>query len=213
MRNIFILSFMHCFKIVLNLVFLILIFNSCKHTKSYVIEGSLPSGFYDGEKVYLIPMKDANNKNVDSVYITNSKFYFRGNFLSEEIKIIRVKHLLRQELQSLLIVIEKGQINILLASISSASGTKQNDLLQQWKEKREDINKRMGNLQNSMQGRELREQKIIKQNMQLMQAEYRDYNFEFIKKYRNTIVGQFVYENMKNSLSPEQQKELEKLVN
>ncbi|MCD7976005.1 MAG: hypothetical protein LUG51_02170 [Tannerellaceae bacterium] len=134
-------------------------------------------------------------------------------FLSEEIKIIRVKHLLRQELQSLLIVIEKGQINILLASISSASGTKQNDLLQQWKEKREDINKRMGNLQNSMQGRELREQKIIKQNMQLMQAEYRDYNFEFIKKYRNTIVGQFVYENMKNSLSPEQQKELEKLVN
>lgn len=49
--------------------------------------------------------------------------------------------------------------------------------------------------------------------MQLMQAEYRDYNFEFIKKYRNTIVGQFVYENMKNSLSPEQQKELEKLVN
>ncbi|MCC8094254.1 MAG: hypothetical protein LIP05_02130 [Tannerellaceae bacterium] len=71
--------------------------------------------------------------------------------------------------------------------------------------KKEDINKRMGNLQNAMQGRELREQEIIKQNIQLIQAEYRDYNFEFIKKYRNTIIGQFVYETMKNSLSPEQQ--------
>ena len=73
--------------------------------QNYVIEGTLPSVKYDGEWIYLVPMENAPGR-VDSVKITNASFSFSGQ--GEEMRVLRLRHLLRIYIQELLVVTEAG---------------------------------------------------------------------------------------------------------
>ena len=68
-----------------------------------MIEGTLPSVKYDGEWIYLVPMENAPGR-VDSVKITNASFSFSGQ--GEEMRVLRLRHLLRIYIQELLVVTE-----------------------------------------------------------------------------------------------------------
>lgn len=112
-----------------------LLWASCENSRqNYVIEGTLPSVKYDGEWIYLVPMENAPGR-VDSVKITNASFSFSGQ--GEEMRVLRLRHLLRIYIQELLVVTEPGTIHVKADSVGSVTGTPQNDALQKWKEGRE----------------------------------------------------------------------------
>ena len=112
-----------------------LLWASCGNSgQNYVIEGTLPSVKYDGEWIYLVPMENAPGR-VDSVKITNASFSFSGQ--GEEMRVLRLRHLLRIYIQELLVVTEPGTIHVKADSVGSVTGTPQNDALQKWKEGRE----------------------------------------------------------------------------
>ncbi|MCD7915927.1 MAG: DUF4369 domain-containing protein [Tannerellaceae bacterium] len=163
-------------KVVLFL--LICMFISCSNSSDlYEIKGIIANGQLENEVIYLVSLNEPTK--VDSMYVKNEAFSFNGKITTSDIKVIRTRIALRLYVQELLIVPEPGCINVILDSISSASGTKQNNLLQHWK--KEDTYKRIWNFQTGIQGRKKTEQEIIKQNIQAIQAEFRDYNFDFIK--------------------------------
>ena len=109
-----------------------LLWASCENSRqNYVIEGTLPSVKYDGEWIYLVPMENAPGR-VDSVKITNASFSFSGQ--GEEMRVLRLRHLLRIYIQELLVVTEPGTIHVKADSVGSVTGTPQNDALQKWKE-------------------------------------------------------------------------------
>lgn len=106
---------------------------SCSNYQpKYTIKGTLESKNYDGEWIYLTPAENASRTNIDSVKIKDGRFTFTGD--TERVSILRLKPILRLKVQELLVVTEKGIINVKLGKNSSASGTKQNELLQQWKD-------------------------------------------------------------------------------
>lgn len=103
----------------------------CK-TGPFVIQGSVPSRQYEGETVYLVPAIGDNPSNVDSTKIINGKFTFKGD--TERVCIVRLKPMLRLKLQDLLVVTEKGTTSVKLGLNSVGGGTRQNMMLQQWKD-------------------------------------------------------------------------------
>ena len=52
-------------------------------------------------------------------------------------KVLRMRILLRLKFQELLVVTEPGVTSVRIDSISSASGTPQNDALQHWKDRKQ----------------------------------------------------------------------------
>jgi|SRR5574344_7220 hypothetical protein len=119
-------------KILLFIIAALLVSCTCHLKPRFTINGVVPSNKYDGNKVYLVPVKGDNPSNVDSTIISNGKFSFEGD--TERVSIIRVKPALRFELQDLLVVTEKGTTTVKLDSNSTSTGTQQNEQLQQWKD-------------------------------------------------------------------------------
>lgn len=99
------------------------------------IHGTLPDSSYNGYRVFLIStetMGKDGNKGVDSVEVQNQQFDFHVD--RNEVAIIRMSWKRRFGLEDLLVVVEPGEINVTLDSISSSGGTPMNDSLQAWKE-------------------------------------------------------------------------------
>ena len=99
--------------------------------KEYVIHGTVSDPNLEGVQVFLVPLKNATAETVDSVYIKNQKFEFRGT--EEDIKDLRIDKRARIGVENLLVITEPGDIYVTLGQVSSGSGTKQNDSLQVWK--------------------------------------------------------------------------------
>ena len=114
-------------------IFTLLCLFACQSNDSqYIIKGTLPTAQQDGEWIYLAPMENASIENIDSTRIENARFTFQGT--GEEMKVLRMRILLRLKFQELLVVTEPGVTSVRIDSISSASGTPQNDALQHWKD-------------------------------------------------------------------------------
>ena len=96
------------------------------------IKGTINERF-EGKKIFLLPaVGPATMETVDSVVITNGKFEFQSE--PGEMKIIRIAYRYRIGVEDLLVVMEPGQLEVVIDSISSCKGTPQNDTLQHWKE-------------------------------------------------------------------------------
>ncbi len=122
-------------KYIYIVLFFVLVLVYCTpHNKRYVIEGVLDSARYDGEYMYLVPVKNATSETVDSAIIKDGQFTFKGYVDEPEVCILRTRVRLRLQLQELIVVKEPGNIEVQIAASSSASGTISNDSLQVWKE-------------------------------------------------------------------------------
>lgn len=97
----------------------------------YVIHGTVASHELEGAKVYLVPMGDVNKEKVDSTYIHNQFFEFRGT--EERVVDVRLERRRRWGVETLLVVTEPGDIYVTLGQKSTGRGTPQNDSLQAWK--------------------------------------------------------------------------------
>lgn len=113
----------------------------CSESKEeYVIKGTTSQSRLNGKKVFLSPYGKPGIRDsigVDSAIIKDGKFEIRGHkgkFLAR----VTIEINERFGTQDLLVVTEPGVINVVIDSVSSGHGTPQNDLLQAWKELKED---------------------------------------------------------------------------
>ena len=109
---------------------------SCKksddQTGKFIIEGEVCDHSCDSAQIFLVPLTEpATHETVDSVYIIDGKFRFEGT--KTRIAALRLQMPQRIKFQELLVYTEPGTIKAKLAEIGSVTGTKHNDLIQEWK--------------------------------------------------------------------------------
>lgn len=174
--------------------------------QNYVIEGTLPSVKYDGEWIYLVPMENAPGR-VDSVKIANASFSFSGQ--GEEMRVLRLRHLLRFYIQELLVVTEPGTIHVKADSIGAVTGTPQNDALQAWKEAREKKQVSYRFIRNGLRNATGKDSLHLIRMRDSLIAQERETNFLFLKEQGNNTLGTFMRKMVHGSLTEEQQKQLD----
>ena len=122
---------------------------SCSQDKGYVIYGTVSNPDLEGAQVFLVPLENATKETIDSVYIHNQMFEFRGT--EEKIADIRIERYKRYGNENLLVVTEPGETFVTIGQVSSGRGTPQNDSLQVWKNLTMQYNQQVSGLRN--QGR------------------------------------------------------------
>ncbi|HAD02063.1 MAG TPA: hypothetical protein DCE74_07595, partial [Porphyromonadaceae bacterium] len=146
-----------------------------------------------------------------SVQIKDGVFRFEGDASDPAICILRTRPLLRMELQELLVVTEPGTISVILDTESSAKGTPQNEALQLWKGQKRNWDFAYTNInQQLLEADESKKEELKKLQMKY-DKEYSNFNYNFVKQYKHTAVGEFVYKMTGFSFTPEQKKELNSL--
>lgn len=104
---------------------------SCNKSNEYVIYGTVSKPELEGAKIYLVPFDNHEKENIDSTYIRNHTFEFRGT--EERMVDIRLEKRRRFGIESLLVVTEPGAAYVTIGEVSVGRGTPQNDSLQAWK--------------------------------------------------------------------------------
>lgn len=99
--------------------------------EGYVIYGTVSNPDLEGAQVFLVPLENATKETIDSVYISNQMFEFRGT--DEKIADIRIERYKRFGNENLLVITEPGETFVTIGEVSSGRGTPQNDSLQVWK--------------------------------------------------------------------------------
>lgn len=178
--------------------------------KTMLIKGEISSD-YNGQIVYLVPRPHPTPETVDSVSIENGIFTFTVP-ADSTIYDITISRKAKANVQRLLIIAEKGILEVKIAISSSSCGTPLNDQLQHWKEQ----------MEVSGQKAILLSQKIseIKDNRQLIEAlkeerekiyeNFSDSTFNFIKRNQNPLGG-YLFMTMGNMFNEQQRNELKKL--
>lgn len=106
-------------------------------TGKFIIEGEVCDNSCDSAQIFLVPLTEpATHETVDSVYIIDGKFRFEGT--KTRIAALRLQMPQRLKFQELLVYTEPGTIKAKLAEIGSVTGTKHNDLIQEWKTTQEE---------------------------------------------------------------------------
>ena len=96
------------------------------------IHGTVVGEQYEGKLVFLVPLKgSATLETVDSVVIRDGRFEFRAD--SMKLYKILLDYHFRYGTQSLLVVGEPGDIEVIIDSISHGKGTPLNDSLEKWR--------------------------------------------------------------------------------
>jgi len=198
-----------CLFVLLSILFLIGCATSEK--ENYSIIGSVPDFEYEGEWIYLVPIKGATFETVDSAQIENGVFFFKGVANTSDIRIIRMRPLFRLKLQELLIVVEPGELSVRLDSVSNAIGTPQNDALQYWKDEKMRMERSMMALSEQAKIAPSLVADSIEEVKARINKAFADYNYEFVKTSDFNTIGTFIYETFGHSFSSEQRKELDEL--
>ena len=112
---------------------MILLAIACGNDKTGVchIMGTVDDPSLNGKRIFLVPMGDTRREVVDSIEIKDGKFEFsRDTVMMAQ---ILLDYHYRMNTQTLLVVVEPGELQVHIGRVSSASGTPLNDTLQRWK--------------------------------------------------------------------------------
>jgi thiol-disulfide isomerase/thioredoxin len=130
-------------KFTLFLAAIAILATSCGEKDAFTIKGKLPNGTYDGQQVYLKTL-DENWKDlvsIDTVNVVNGEFEFKG--LAKEgatIHFVSLDSAADYLSRPVLVVVEPGQIELTLDSVSTVKGTPTNNSYQAYITKIKDIN-------------------------------------------------------------------------
>ncbi len=124
-------------------------------------------------------------------------------------KVLRMRILLRLKFQELLVVTEPGVTSVRIDSISSASGTPQNEALQQWKERKQKTDGETYALRAALKTGSPEDSIRIRHTWDSLSMETRAFNYAFMKEHINQTVGKFLYKIVKPTLTEDQRKELD----
>jgi hypothetical protein len=120
--------------------------SSCSRDQ-YRIHGRVTSNELESIQVFLVPLGHEEPENVDSVFIRNHEFFFKGkeHWMCE----IRLDRYHRDKGQNLLVITEPGDIYVTIGQNSSGGGTPQNDSIQVWKDLTMETNKMYSEMVNA----------------------------------------------------------------
>ena len=159
------------------------------------IEGTVNGEQYEGKRIFLVPNSGpATMETVDSMEIKDGKFHFEPDSM-QMYKILLDYHF-RFGLQPLLVVGEPGTIHVTIDSISHATGTPQNDSLEQWKVQTEIHNRQMGLMRRNIAG--LKKQgdsvqaKYFQQRADSFHLVYKNYTRQMAKNLEGQVLGDFL---------------------
>ena len=104
----------------------------------------------------------------------------------------------RMGVQQLLVVGEPGTIQVVIDSVSHATGTPQNDSLEQWKAQTEIHNRQLGlmrkNMMDLQKAGDSVQAKYIQQRADSFHLVYKNYTRQMAKNLEGTILGDFLKE-------------------
>lgn len=175
----------------------VMMFYSCKQVndgKCY-IAGTVNGEQYEGKRIFLVPFSGpATAETVDSMEITNGKFHFEPD--SVQMYKILLDYHYRMGLQPLIVVGEPGNITVTIDSVSHATGTPQNDSLEQWKVQTEIHNRQMGLMRRNIADLTKRGDTVqanyIKQRADSFHLVYKNYTRQMAKNMEGTTLGDFL---------------------
>ena len=131
---------------------------------------------------------------VDSMEIKDGKFHFEPDSM-QMYKILLDYHF-RFGLQPLLVVGEPGTIHVTIDSISHATGTPQNDSLEQWKVQTEIHNRQMGLMRRNIAGLKKQGDSVqanyIQQRADSFHLVYKNYTRQMAKNLEGQVLGDFL---------------------
>ncbi|MGL4851651.1 MAG: DUF4369 domain-containing protein [Phocaeicola sp.] len=114
----------------------LLLLTGCNQRTTYYIYGEMSDHSCDNSLIFLVPAEGPQtSETVDSVYIREKKFHFKGR--KEQMCILRLSHRHRLNHQEILVVTEPGEIKVYNGATGKVWGTPQNERLQQWKEQKD----------------------------------------------------------------------------
>ena len=126
------------------ILIVVIVFTSCSQSSQYIICGTVTNPALEGAMVFLVPLENATKETIDSVYISNQMFEFRGT--EEKIADIRIERFKRFGNENLLVITEPGETFVTIGQVSSGRGTPQNDSLQVWKNLTKQYNMQVSSL-------------------------------------------------------------------
>ena len=161
------------------------------------INGTVNGEEYEGKRIFLVPFSGpATAETVDSMEITNGKFHFEPDSM-QMYKILLDYHY-RMGLQPLIVVGEPGNITVTIDSVSHATGTPQNDSLEQWKVQTEIHNRQYGLMRKNVVDLSKRgdtlQASYIKQRADSFHLVYKHYTRQLAKNMEGTTLGNFLKE-------------------
>jgi len=192
----------------LYILFLLLV--ACQPGNNFSIVGQLPDKSYDGEIIYLVPIKTPVKAKVDSMIVKDGIIRFAGHANAPEICVIRAKPVLRFNIEELLVVREPGSLTVKIDKSSSVQGTPLNDSLQHWKERKMRFDFVNAELVKQFRVADEVSKPGIQQRADSLQVDRVDFHFNFVLNNKDNIVGQFVQKMMAGSFTEEQKQALNK---
>ena len=165
------------------------------------IEGVVNGEQYEGKRIFVVPMFGPKTAEyVDSMEITDGKFSFTKDFTKDTMQMYKIllDYHYRFGLQPLIIVGEPGTIRITIDTISHATGTPQNDSLEQWKIQTEIHNLQLGKMRKNIADLQKTGDTIqanyLKQRADSFHLVYKNYSRRMAKNLEGTVLGKFLKE-------------------
>ena len=183
----------------------LLLATACANSPSVIIEGALPDNKYDNEWVYWVPVDGTSARTVDSIRIHNDSFKLVISAHNHhKMGFVRVRPALRLALQEIIVLAEAGTVQVRLDSISSATGTPLNEVLQNWKNRRLVYDTEVYSIKKNTLTANVNDSQEIKEAIDNATAAYYNDIYQIILDNKENAAGRFIYSLHKSFYSPEQ---------
>ena len=173
---------------------------SANNGKCY-INGVVKGEQYEGKRIFLVPMNGPKTAEyVDSMEITNGMFSFEKDFSRDTMQMYQIlmDYHYRMGLQPLLIVGEPGTIEVIIDSISHATGTPQNDSLEKWKVQTEIHNLQLAKMRKNIADLQMKgdtvQAQYLAQRADSFHLAYKNYTRRLAKNLKEGVLYDFLKE-------------------
>ncbi|MBD8389506.1 AhpC/TSA family protein [Dysgonomonas sp. BGC7] len=205
-------------KILLLFSTIALLMTSCGEKNAFTITGKLPNGSYDGQQVYLQTLDSIwkDRINIDTVSVVDGQFVFKG--VAKDVPGI---HFISLEnapdfIKSALVVVEPGQIEMTLDSVSSVKGTTTNNSYQVFASQMDIVAKEMQSIWEKAKADTTANAELqaeLEKEYEAKEKQKTNILFDFIKPNIQNQIGAYFLANNSYLFSLDQLKELVPSIN
>jgi len=200
-------------KIILFLSAIAIMMSSCAEKEAFTINGKLPNGEYNGQQVYLQTLADnwKDRVNIDTANIVDEQFIFKG--LAKEgpmLHFIVLDNAPESWKIPVMVVVEPGEIDITIDSISTIKGTPINNAYQAFVTKSEALNNERKALyeKSLLDTANVELQADLEKQFEEKNKERTDATYEFVKANISNQVGAYLLSRNYYLFSLDQMKEV-----
>ena len=183
----------------------ILLFAACTNNNTTIIEGTLPNNEYNQQVVYWVPFEQDGVQSIDSTGIRNNKFRLLISPNNhDKMGIIRMNPQYHPAIQPLLVFAEKGITQVTLDSLSSATGTPLNDVMQNFKDIKEKYNKELYAFHEKRKTVTAAEEIEMTEEFKKVAIAYRDDVYQIILENAGNGIGKILFSLHKPIFTPDE---------